>query len=432
MQGKAKLANAIFLAFYLFLVFYLTVLGRSQSFPAYNTTVFWSYREWIEGNWKTGIQIIENIILFIPIGYLYSRFFSKGKRAIILTVLFCAIVSFAIEHLQLDRMRGLFEYDDIINNTFGGLIGSLGYQVISEKINLRIAEKLTYIIGMLSLLGMVYVVLTAGENADASCQMYCFQIDEISENTVRGVAFQYEKPPQKFTLLIKETTTGTVYEIERVDVENRDDVNEYFDCEYDYTLSGFRAYLDGINNSQEYEFLINWGWKHPISTGVFFTGNDIHYAPQISYHPEMFYGTDFEIIARNGDLRIYRPDIPCYVYQYDGYFYWVFGKDYHFDDNNTLIQYQLWTTQYSNLPSERISEGDEWDNKTDFIERYEVAGNFGDYRVFRRKIPTEYAISSVLTGYYKPHKWYWQSYFRPIFNFELQLNGSRLIQATIN
>lgn len=146
----------------------------------------------------------------------------------------------------------------------------------------------------------------------------------------------------------------------------------------------------------------------------------------------MFYGTDFEIIARNGDLRIYRPDIPCYVYQYDGYFYWVFGKDYHFDDNNTLIQYQLWTTQYSNLPSERISEGDEWDNKTDFIERYEVAGNFGDYRVFRRKIPTEYAISSVLTGYYKPHKWYWQSYFRPIFNFELQLNGSRLIQATIN
>ena len=417
MSRKAKIIHIVCLTFYLFLVLYFTFLGRSPSIPNYNTEIFWSYREWMTGNWKTGLEIIGNIAIFIPIGFICSRLLDGRKHPVIMIIVFSAVVSCGIEILQLLFMRGLFEYDDMINNTVGGLIGCFCYRMIAARIDLDITKGLSIAIGVLSICGIIYVILTAGENADTSCQMYCFQIDEITANTIKGVAFRYEKPTQEFDLFLKSTDTGDIVELTNISLEERKDVNEYFDCEYDYTNSGFKADLGEIDTTQEYEFLINWGWRQPLSTGVYFTGDNVHYAPQTSYDSGMFDGTDLEHIARDGQLRVCRQDISCYVYQLDGFFYWVFGKDYSFDNDNTLIQYQLWTTQSEKLPSERISEGYEWDNKTDVIEKYELTGSFGDFRVFRRSVPTEYAVSSVLTGYYHNHKWIWQSYFRPIYSF---------------
>ncbi len=79
-----------------------------------------------EGMAKTLSNIIGNILLFIPLGYLldFSNIMSRGT---VKTVTLCAIISLLIEVVQftgIPYMRQA-DIDDIILNTLGGLIGSL-------------------------------------------------------------------------------------------------------------------------------------------------------------------------------------------------------------------------------------------------------------------------------------------------------------------
>ena len=76
-------------------------------------------------------QIIWNIIAFVPMGnalyYLLDRTeYSHGgdrKRKFYKVVLSCGIFSAGIELIQLFFRIGLFEFDDIVHNTLGAVIG---------------------------------------------------------------------------------------------------------------------------------------------------------------------------------------------------------------------------------------------------------------------------------------------------------------------
>ena len=50
-------------------------------------------------------------------------------------------------------------------------------------------------------------------------------------------------------------------------------------------------------------------------------------------------------------------------------------------------------------------------------EEYELDGDYGDYRIMKRDLPTEYSITSIETGYHKNGKWIWREFFRPIYEF---------------
>lgn len=66
-------------------------------------------------------ECIYNIIMFIPYGVLkYCR-----EKRIYMVIKGSAIISLLIETLQLIFQKGLFQVDDIINNTIGGILGSL-------------------------------------------------------------------------------------------------------------------------------------------------------------------------------------------------------------------------------------------------------------------------------------------------------------------
>lgn len=77
----------------------------------------------------------------------------------------------------------------------------------------------------------------------------------------------------------------------------------------------------------------------------------------------------------------------------------------------------MWTTQIQNLPEKRLENHHYWDNIGGYFEKYELEGDFGDYRVMKREIPTDYSVTSIVTGYYKNGEWIWKSYFRPIYEF---------------
>lgn len=75
-------------------------------------------------------QIVLNILLFIPFGFMLSCYLYIYHRPqhLFLTILLSGLfVSVSVEVLQYLTSRGYTEIDDVINNTLGAMIGWFGY-----------------------------------------------------------------------------------------------------------------------------------------------------------------------------------------------------------------------------------------------------------------------------------------------------------------
>ena len=121
--GKQILGGGIF-AMYFVLILGVTLLNRTIK-DSYRMELmpFWSYREtFCNGNKALGIQILQNILAFIPWGILVPLLFERFRR-FKHTVLSAAVLSGAIEILQLVFRCGLCELDDVMNNVLGTIIG---------------------------------------------------------------------------------------------------------------------------------------------------------------------------------------------------------------------------------------------------------------------------------------------------------------------
>lgn len=80
-------------------------------------------------NWMSLEGIILNILLFVPFGYLLPLIWHKADRWWrILLLGFSA--SLIIELLQLVTRLGYADVDDLINNTFGAMIGWIIYKKV--------------------------------------------------------------------------------------------------------------------------------------------------------------------------------------------------------------------------------------------------------------------------------------------------------------
>lgn len=114
------------LILYLYFVFVTTVLIRSPFDGDHAAlTFFWSYKKaFIEGEKFFKYEILENIILFVPIGMALATLFRKGK-AFLICLLFSAGFSISIEVMQYMLKVGLAELDDVFDNTLGALLGYL-------------------------------------------------------------------------------------------------------------------------------------------------------------------------------------------------------------------------------------------------------------------------------------------------------------------
>lgn len=89
----------------------------------YNFKVFDSLRyAWYTGNRMEWRNIILNIILFVPFGLFIPVCFQKFRKLLHITIL-CIITTCIIEWTQCLLKIGVFQVDDIINNTLGGIIG---------------------------------------------------------------------------------------------------------------------------------------------------------------------------------------------------------------------------------------------------------------------------------------------------------------------
>lgn len=106
------------------MIWYVT-LGNRPSYGEmnYRFTLFWSYREvFFHNNRFILWQIIWNIVAFLPMGH--AMYYLLGeKRRIYKVVLWIGTFSTCIELSQLFFQMGLFEFDDILHNTLGAVLG---------------------------------------------------------------------------------------------------------------------------------------------------------------------------------------------------------------------------------------------------------------------------------------------------------------------
>ena len=110
-------------------VLFLTVLGRMPfEGQHFQPEVFWSYRSvQFKEAWFVR-QILGNVAMYIPFGLIFPFLFKDkldGWKVFIITLLAGIVISFCTESIQYIFKIGLFEFDDIIHNALGTVIGFL-------------------------------------------------------------------------------------------------------------------------------------------------------------------------------------------------------------------------------------------------------------------------------------------------------------------
>ena len=114
-MGKRK----VFVVLYILIILWITLFSREPMTTRIFRGLFWEIEM---GYWN---NIIQNILLFIPLGFLIG-----GKRGIIAGVL----LSIGIELTQYIAVLGYCELDDVLNNTIGAAIGALLYKKFGKRI----------------------------------------------------------------------------------------------------------------------------------------------------------------------------------------------------------------------------------------------------------------------------------------------------------
>ena len=109
---------------YIALIYCSTVIFRKvNDVRKYEYIPFWSY-----DNMELLAENIMNIIVFIPLGFLFGIAVKKKKWWQVLLIGGC--ISSSIEFLQLLLKKGVSEFDDIMHNTLGCMIGYGIYALI--------------------------------------------------------------------------------------------------------------------------------------------------------------------------------------------------------------------------------------------------------------------------------------------------------------
>ncbi len=81
-------------------------------------------------NKRNNAFVIENILLFIPYGFLSGWNFNWAKK-FWKCILAGALTSFGIEFLQLVTGRGYFQIDDILTNILGTTAGFFAFKIVN-------------------------------------------------------------------------------------------------------------------------------------------------------------------------------------------------------------------------------------------------------------------------------------------------------------
>ena len=128
--SKEKLAYII-IGVYAAVVLWITLICRKFTYSHAILIPFSSYVKTFQGDGIALLENIENILMFIPLGYILQMFLNtEYKRILKIGFLF----SLGIEFIQLVTTLGCFEIEDLMHNSIGALFGYFVHLKVPYKI----------------------------------------------------------------------------------------------------------------------------------------------------------------------------------------------------------------------------------------------------------------------------------------------------------
>lgn len=123
-----SVASVTALLVYMFIVLCITFLSReSGSSNGIDMEFFstWGIND------RNNAFVIENILLFIPYGFLVP-WVVPGFRNLFSCLLLGLTTCLGIEYMQLITARGYFQVDDILTNTLGTILGYIIFKIYTR------------------------------------------------------------------------------------------------------------------------------------------------------------------------------------------------------------------------------------------------------------------------------------------------------------
>lgn len=128
--NKRKIITSILCVIYVVFIVRLTLIDRAPvTKRTFKPELFWAFRLWVRGDTSgmtESIQYIQNILLFVPFGFLFPV-----KDKIRVGFFVALVLSVAIEITQFVTVMGWCETDDVISNTLGAIIGFLIFRLLA-------------------------------------------------------------------------------------------------------------------------------------------------------------------------------------------------------------------------------------------------------------------------------------------------------------
>lgn len=108
-------------------------------------------------NDRNNAYVIENILLFIPYGFVCA-WFLKSARSFWVCTFYGIMTSTIIEYLQMMTERGYFQVDDILTNMLGSMIGYFIYRLLLHNRKTE-EQKNAVVVVLLSLLTVTALLI---------------------------------------------------------------------------------------------------------------------------------------------------------------------------------------------------------------------------------------------------------------------------------
>lgn len=401
-MSSKKHLSVLFLAVYLLFVFYITLFSRSSSLlRTCRLELFWSYLEWMRGNARLGREILLNIALFVPLGYFLCNVLQnwRKRKFIFLAVGISFLITAAIEAIQYFDGRGLCEVDDVFNNVLGACIGAGVYTLCVRCCGTVLLTQAKLALSCLFLAAGVVGCNMAPVPSTFSpvgvMKQFDFDITQAvlegSSLSLQGFCYAYDRDTPDYQLMLKDERTGRLYKAVT-------------------SVSGkmFRAIVEDVPDGK-LEAVVTFKGIQPVSTFAYIDREQVSYVSGPVKEPDI-QGTDLAMLVNNGVLKAYAPDYDVYVYQFNDTLYWLIGSPV---DRTTEIIFHLHTNEPDKLPARH--KKNKFDNRgfrSGAKNEITRTMRCGKYRVFERKIPKEYNITSVTVGFNTKGKIKWTRYFR--------------------
>lgn len=378
MKRGQMLWRGVFLLAFTACVLYITLFCRTPSLArGIGTRVCREWYSWLVlGNQARGKEILENIAMFVPFGYLAAAFLdacSLGKkRANTLTLLLGCLLSLAVEALQYYGGRGATELKDVLHNTLGAGLGLLFFRLLEgvfakknsagSALRFGALPVLMLLAGLLGCWQMKDSVMLLNQHTD----QFWFSVDEVKGDSFSGRCYAYDRETPPWRLYL---------------VSGAERIEAALSVEGDrYSAEAKRA------DDRQYELFVRFSGHVKLSSGVFLKGAAVEYvlgAPQLP--------GEAADLPPDAVLKACSEEYDCWVFQSGGELIWLVGESVA---ETTELVCHVMTSEPEKLPQQRICYG--------FDNRGFCAGEpdrtLGAYRCYVRAIPTEYPVSAITVG----------------------------------